>query len=71
MSLLCRLGLHKDRDIWRGPFDGWSQVVQYGCLRCGREERVTFISPLSGPRRGEMHPDAGKPWDDCTVRVTR
>jgi hypothetical protein len=60
MNLLCRLGFHKMRDLRRGDFNGVTQDVTSKCLRCGREEHVLLINPLSGPRKGPMHPDAQK-----------
>ena len=59
--LRCRLGFHRYRDLWRGPWDGASQDVLWKCLRCGKEERLRLFNPLSGPRHTEMHPEAGLP----------
>jgi hypothetical protein len=58
MHILCRLGFHNERDLWRERWDGREQTVRCKCLRCGKEAVVTFVSPLSGPRTGPMHPEA-------------
>lgn len=53
--LLCRLGFHKDRDIWRYPPETASQTFIAKCMRCGRQDNfITFFSQRKGP----MHPDA-------------
>jgi hypothetical protein len=71
MHILCRLGFHDERDLWRGRWDGWEQTVRCKCLRCGKETVVTFVSPLSGPRTGSMHPEAESryPADEPDVVV--
>lgn len=53
---LCRLGFHKDRDIWRYPPETIGQMFITKCLRCERE--ATLYTILFAPRTGPMHPDA-------------
>ena len=61
MNLLCRIGLHKMRDLQRGSWNGVTQEVTCKCLRCGEVRHLLLISPLSGPRKAPMHPDAYSP----------
>ncbi len=57
MSIRCRMGLHRYRDLWRGDWNGVTQKVIWRCTRCDKQETLLLISPLSGPRRGPLFPD--------------
>ena len=59
-KLLCRIGLHKWRLMRSEGWSGWSEQVHRKCLACGENEHVTFISPLSGPYKIPLHPEAPK-----------
>lgn len=54
--LLCRVGIHNMMDLQRDPWNGVTQTVVRECVRCGKSDTALFISPLSGPRKGPMHP---------------
>ncbi len=57
-KLLCRIGLHRWRLMKAADWDGWEQRVHRKCLDCNENNHVTFISPISGPYKKPLHPDA-------------
>lgn len=57
--LLCRLGLHKWRDTYRGPIvtAGFcsEQQIATKCVRCGKADGFVAVTVLGYIRQGETY----------------
>jgi hypothetical protein len=55
-KFLCAIGLHKWAYLYIGHWNGFTQETASECLHCRKRDNTIYISPLSGPISGPMHP---------------
>jgi hypothetical protein len=48
-SILCKIGIHKNREIGRAlfPYDVSKEIIAFGCNRCGKKSKNGLLVPKS------------------------